>query len=192
MLRFEQLEFFSGAPAAAAPISRGRDFALEAQARELSRKLGARNLAPLVRVEWSGRLRSTAGRADYRHKLITLNPRLHEHGAAEIDRTFRHELAHLVAQSRAGRRRIPPHGRLWREACRELGIGDEKPCHSLPFPVVRRERRFLYHCPRCARDFPRVRRIHRRIACLACCREYNRGQYDEQFRLRLVGAPQGR
>jgi SprT-like family. len=36
---------------------------------------------------------TAAGRADYRQKVISLNPRLLEH-PAEIDRTLRHELAH--------------------------------------------------------------------------------------------------
>ena len=78
---------------------------------------------------------------DYSAQLISLNPRLCEHGADEIDRTLRHELAHLLAQFRAGRRRILPHGAEWREACRDLGIADEKRCHTLPFCVTNRARR---------------------------------------------------
>src|SRR3954454_2380305 len=90
-----------------------------------------------VRVEWNSRLRTCAGRADTRRRLVSLNPRLMEHGPAEVDRTLRHELAHLLAQSRAGRRRIPPHGSAWRQACADLGIPDEARCHTLPFEVRR-------------------------------------------------------
>ena len=160
---------------------------LETKARELLRSLGAARMANELRVEWNSRLKTAAGRADYRHKLISLNPRLFEH-PAEIDRTLRHELAHLLAQFRAGRRRILPHGDEWRSACRDLAIGDEKRCHNLPFPVSARARRYLYKCPRCRRDFPRTRRIKRAVACLACCRAHNGGEFDARFRLRLMSA----
>ena len=168
------------------PEKRGRDGALEAKARELLHSLGASAIADRVEVHWSSRLRTAAGRADYRRMLITLNPRLVAHGEEEIDRTFRHELAHLLAHRRAGRRRIQPHGSEWRKACADLGIAGEARCHSLPFPVRQRVRPFLYRCPACQREFPRVRRIRRGLACLACCRRHNRGRYDERFRLRLV------
>jgi SprT protein len=137
-------------------------------------------------VEWNARLCSGAGRADSRRNLISLNPRLREYDSAEIDRTLRHELAHLLAQFRAGPRRIPPHGAQWRRACRDLGIADEARCHTLPFPVKQRARPFLYRCARCGKDFPRARRIKRAVACLECCRKYNRGKFDPKARLRLV------
>jgi len=164
------------------------DVDLQVRASELLRANGAARIAKDVHVEWSPRLKSCAGRADYRAKLISLNPRLREHGAAEIDRTLRHELAHLLAKFRAGRRRILPHGHEWRAACHDLGISDEKRCHNLPFPIRERVRRFLYKCPNCRRDFARVRRIRHAIACLACCRAHNSGEFDPRFRLRLVTA----
>src|SRR3954453_16558110 len=176
MLRLEQLELFVTAigdrltqrlqftppsPPVTEPPARdfasGRDANLEAQVRNLLSSLGASGFATGIRVEWSRRLRTAAGRADYHRKLITLNPRLHDHGAPEIDRTLRHELAHLLAHFRAGRRRISAHGPEWRQACADLGIADEKRCHPLPFPRRRRARPFLYRCPKCGADFPRTR-----------------------------------
>ena len=112
-------------------------------ARELLRSLGAKRIATEIRVEWNSRLKTAAGRADHRQKLISLNPRLVEH-PAEIDRTLRHELAHILAQFRAGRRRISPHGSEWQRACRDLGIAGEKRCHTLPFPAKRYAPRFIY------------------------------------------------
>ncbi|HEV2994413.1 MAG TPA: SprT-like domain-containing protein [Chthoniobacterales bacterium] len=164
---------------------RGRDVNLEREARELLIANGAARIAGDVRVEWNPRLKSSAGRADYREKLISLNPQLREH-PHEIDRTFRHELAHLLAQFRASRRRILPHGSEWSAACVDLGIGDEKRCHNLPFPFIERAWRFLYKCPHCKRNFPRVRKIRRAIACLVCCRKHNGGDFDPRFRLRLA------
>jgi predicted SprT family Zn-dependent metalloprotease len=162
-----------------------RDIDVQQTARELMRANGAARIAAELRVEWNSRLKTAAGRADYRQKLISLNPRLLEH-PAEIDRTLRHELAHVLAQFRAGRRRILPHGVEWRQACRDLGITDEKRCHNLPFPVSERARRFLYKCANCQRDFPRTRRIKRAVACLACCRAHNGGEFDARFRLKLI------
>jgi SprT protein len=154
-------------------------------ARELLRSLGAKRIATELRVEWNSRLKTAAGRADHRQKLISLNLRLVEH-PAEIDRTLRHELAHILAQFRAGRRRILPHGSEWQQACRDLGIAGEKRCHTLPFPAKRFAPRFIYRCPNCRRDFPRVRRIKRTVACLACCRAHNGGEFDVRFRLKLL------
>ena len=166
-------------------VGSSRDLDLESKAREILNKLGASKLASAIGVEWNSRLRTAAGRADYRQKLILLNPRLCEH-PAEIDRTLRHELAHILAQFRAGRRRIAPHGEEWRAACRDVGIGDEKRCHNLPFAARTYAARFLYRCPNCKQEFPRVRRLRRAVACLACCRKHNGGEFDPRFRLRLV------
>ena len=168
------------------PASPTGETAVLQNARELLRSLGAARIANELRVEWNSRLKTAAGRADFREKLISLNPRLRDHGEAEIDRTLRHELAHILAQFRAGRRRISPHGKEWRDACRELGISDEARCHHLPFPISERARRYFYKCPNCERDFPRVRRIKRAVACLACCHAHNGGDFDARFRLQLV------
>jgi len=164
------------------PIS---DADLAARAKQLLRSLGANRIASELRVEWNSRLRTAAGRADYGEKLISLNPLLVAH-PDEIERTLRHELAHILAQFRAGRRRISPHGVDWQQACRDLGIPGEKRCHTLAFPAKRYAPRFIYRCPNCRHDFPRVRRIKRAMACLACCRAHNGGEFDVRFRLKLL------
>src|SRR5207302_2099406 len=145
-------------------IGSSHDVDLESKAREILYELDANKLAFGIRVEWNSRLKTSAGRADYRHKLISLNPLLFAH-PAEIDRTLRHELAHLMAQFRAGRRRILPHGAEWRKACRDLGLDGERACHKLPLAARSIARRFLYRCGNCQRAFPRVRRMRRATAC---------------------------
>jgi SprT protein len=158
---------------------------LEETARDLLRTNGADRIGNELRVEWNSRLKTAAGRADYREKLISLNPRLIEH-PTEIHRTLRHELAHILAQFRAGRRRISPHGVEWQRACVDLGIADEKRCHNLPFPARTYAARFVYRCPNCRKEFPRIRRVRRAVACLACCRKHNGGEFDLRFRLKHV------
>ncbi len=128
-------------------------------------------------------MRSTAGLAYIGRSLITLNPRLREFGDAEIDRTLRHELAHLLAQHRSGKRRIAPHGKEWQRACRDLGLKDESRCHNLPLPTRRMERKHLYQCPACAAVISRARPMRRRAACLGCCKKHSGGKYDDRFRL---------
>ena len=153
---------------------------------DLLRELKVDKLAKRLRVEWNPRMRTTVGRADYTRSLISLNPALQSFGLDEIDRTLRHELAHLLAQFRAGRHRIFPHGPEWRRACRNLGLEGERACHKLPLATRSIARRFLYRCRNCQREFPRVRRIRRATACLVCCRRFAHGKYDDRFRLQLA------
>ena len=181
--QFSQLEFCF-LPARVTPAPSGGE--LREHAASLLRNAGAPRLATRLRVEWNARMRTAVGRAEPRRSLITVNPLLQQFGDGEIERTLRHELAHLLAQDRAGRRRILPHGREWRRACAELGIAGERACHKLPIASRALPQRFLYGCGNCGRRFRRARRIRRAIACLSCCRAFAGGEYDERFRLRLV------
>ena len=71
---------------------------------------------------WNARMRTTAGVAVASRWEIWLNPALRGISPHEVERTLLHELAHLLAQHRVGRRRIAPHGQEWRQACQDLGI----------------------------------------------------------------------
>jgi len=161
--------------------------ALEETARRLLREIGCAELASRVRVRWNRRMRSAAGSARWKDALINLNPRLP--GFEEIDRTLRHEIAHLAAQFRAGRRRIAPHGAEWKQACRDLGLGNEPRCHDLPLPRRRLAAKHAYRCPQCHAGILRVRAFRRKVACRSCCRAFNGGRYDEKFRLVKTSHP---
>lgn len=174
---------------APAPVAADSAAPLEALARQLLGGLHCDALSARVCVRWNPRMRSTAGTAFPAKALITLNPRLREFGEAEVERTLRHELAHLLAHFREkGRRRIAPHGREWQRACRDLGLPDETRCHTLPLPRRVLPARHLYRCPACAQEVPRVRPFRGRTACLTCCRLHNRGRYDERFRFQKLPA----
>jgi SprT protein len=179
---FRQLEFCFETPVVR-PLPSA--VALQERAVSLLLSLGAENLAARLRVGWNDRMRTTVGRADFQRCHIWLNPALQKFGPAEIDRTLRHELAHLLAYFRS-RRWILPHGPQWRRACCDLGIPCERAGHTLPLIGRSLRRRFVYLCGQCHRHFPRVHRIRRATACLDCCRKFARGNYDERFRLRLV------
>lgn len=205
MLDLSQLNFdFSGQPRwepfrsvremeppepAAAPAEEampdGRDESLEEQTRGWLIALDMPGGAKLVTVSWNARLRSTAGYARYPSWSIELNPRLREF-EGQVERTLKHELAHLIAYHRAGRRRIEPHGREWRAACADLGIADEKAHHRLPLPRNEVERKLTYACPVCQTTVQRVRKFRRPTACLRCCNLHADGKYDSRFKLVLV------
>ena len=165
------------------------DPVLTAQVRTWLEQLGAFPLASSVCVRWNNRMRSTAGTAQPRAGRIDLNPRLLVVGAAEVDRTLRHEAAHLLAHWRAGRRHIRTHGAEWRQACADLGIPGEKVTHTLPFPRRKVTPKYFYQCPACMIVVKRVRLFKRPTACLNCCRCHRGGQYDSRYQFRRMQPP---
>ncbi|MEO6741041.1 MAG: SprT-like domain-containing protein [Chthoniobacteraceae bacterium] len=175
----------SAAPVVAKTVTEPHEPLLD-EARALLRGVGAAALAERVRLEWNSRMRSTAGLAYPGRALVRLNPKLREFGDGEVRRTLLHELAHLVAHERAGRRRIAPHGAEWRRACADLGMPDEKRTHDLPLQRRTIARRHHYRCPSCAATISRVRPLRRGSACLSCCRAHNRGRYDARFRFERI------
>lgn len=164
-----------------------RDAALEARAGAWLAGLGLHDGARRVRVEWNARMRSTAGYAKWPHWIVELNPRLKEF-EGQVERTLKHELAHLIAYARAGRRRIRPHGAQWRRACADLGIPNERASHKMPLPRRKQRRKFFYLCPSCGMTAERVRKFKRHTACLACCKKHNGGRYDARFQFVLKSA----
>ncbi|MEP4076721.1 MAG: SprT family zinc-dependent metalloprotease [Haloferula sp.] len=146
-------------------------------------ELGLTSLARKVRVGWNPRMRTTAGRAWWPDAMIEMNPRLKDISEEEIQRTLCHELAHLVAYERAGRRRIKAHGVEWQVACADLGIPGEKASHELPFEGRKQQRKYAYHCNHCEEVIERVRKMRGSAACYTCCRKYAGGSYDERFLL---------
>lgn len=168
----------------AQPPAQGRDEAMETQCREWLLALGLKEGAQKVQVIWNSKLRSTAGYARWPQWRVELNPRLKEF-EGQVDRTLRHELAHLVAYARSNRRRIEPHGAEWRQACIDLGIPDESARHTLPLPRTRQQRKLLYKCLHCGFTVERVRKFRRYSACLTCCRKHNEGRYDARFQFVL-------
>ena len=167
------------------------DDALEAQAKGWLQELGLTGAMKLLSVQWNSRLRSTAGYAHYPKWQIELNPRLREF-EGQVERTLKHELAHLIAYHRSGRRRIEPHGPEWRLACAELGIPDESARHDLPVPRKTVTRGLTYECPACKVPVLRVRKFRRPTACLKCCNLHSGGAYDERFKLKLVAKVAGK
>ncbi len=171
------------------PLPRGRDAALERIAADHLRRLGFDSLVPILRVIWNPRLGSTAGQALHADFTITLNPHLVTISVEEVHRTLLHELAHLIAYARSPYRKIPSHGRLWRQACADLGIPGESSRHTLALPRRRVARKYFYRCPSCGVELGRVRPLRRAVACSVCCRKHNGGCYHDRFRFEKCPPP---
>ncbi len=184
-LEFRWSSFFGlrTQPSPARPKSDRDDSGLTAWCAEASKSLSLPELARKVTVSWNGRMQTTAGRAWWPDRSIELNPKLKDCEPEELWRTLKHELAHLVAYERSGRRRIDPHGKEWLAACADLGIPNEQPYHNLPFKRRRMKRNHAYICPNCFATIHRVKPIKRMVACYDCCRKFSGGAYHDRFRL---------
>jgi SprT protein len=108
---------------------------------------------------------------------------LRECEAEELWRTLKHELAHLVAYERCGRRQHRSARAGVAAACSELGIPNEKPYHNAAVQAPEHEAQPLLHLPQLFLTIHRVKPIQRTVACYDCCRKFNQGAYHDRFRL---------
>ncbi len=184
-LEFRWPSWLGGAKAAVPATLRPpkADGGLSAWCAEAANHLALPDLARKVHVIWNPRMQTTAGRAWWPDRAIELNPKLRECAPEELWRTLKHELAHLVAYERCGRRHIDPHGPEWELACSDLGISGEQPFHTLPFKRRRVKRNHAYICSNCFTTIHRVKPIQRAVACYDCCRKFNDGAYHDRYRL---------
>ena len=123
---------------------------LEDFANQLLKAAGCRHLK--VRVFWNPALRTTAGMAMWSDRMVVLNPKLVAVSAAEVQRTLRHELAHLLAHHRVGRRRIEAHGLCIKNT---LARGKGKRVRAAPrAALVSSARPTANRYPPTAREYP--------------------------------------
>lgn len=135
---------------------------------------------------------SSAPTGDFRH-LIFIEPGMLERG---IEVTVAHELIHLADRVQGRPRKHRCHGNdsisvdeaaitgrdaeiLRRELAEETRRREESLRNVRPY-------KYFYYCPRCERDYPRVRRYARPVSCGHCFRQYN-----PDFLLRLRLSPNG-
>jgi predicted SprT family Zn-dependent metalloprotease len=144
--------------------SRRHPEALTRLALWLARRLRSERRVRGLEVEFNGRLRSAAGRADFSARRIELNPRLLDRHPEELVPTLVHELCHFIAGARAG------HGPRWRDAVVALGQVPES-CHRLDVDgLAVRRRRWLWSCGRCGETYERGHRAAHRYSCGRCGR----------------------
>jgi SprT protein len=149
----------------------------------LAEKAGE-SYASTVNIVWNKRMRSTAGRAFLNLAKVELNPKLLHLGddpLVHVRQTLLHELAHLLAHHRSGRK-ICAHGAEWKQACVDLGIPGESATHSLPLPSRKQRKKWSYACPVCLEVIDRVKRMRGDSACYSCCKKHNRGRFHRRYK----------
>ena len=149
----------------------------------LAEKAGG-SYASTVNIVWNKRMRSTAGRAFLNLAKVELNPKLLHLGddpLVHVRQTLLHELAHLLAHHRSGRK-ICAHGAEWKQACVDLGIPGESATHSLPLPSRKQRKKWSYACPVCLEVIDRVKRMRGDSACYSCCKKHNRGRFHRRYK----------
>lgn len=145
---------------------------------------------PPPRLNWNGRLRSSAGRFSPgsrnplrpREPLIEIASYLSERhdGEVHIKDTMLHEMIHywLWFQKK-------PYGHTpeFHALLKRVGAQRYNPVPKLTAV------KYWYECPKCAIRTPARRRLGS-VACLHCCKRWNQGKYSEQYRLRELLAHQ--
>ncbi|MBW2278311.1 MAG: SprT-like domain-containing protein, partial [Deltaproteobacteria bacterium] len=81
---------------------------------------GVEALAEEARVELSSRMTHSLGRAYCDRNLVRLAARLEQGPREFLEEVLCHELAHLAAARRSGRR-VKPHGAEWKALMRAAG-----------------------------------------------------------------------
>lgn len=126
-------------------------------------------------VVMSDRLRTTLGRAYLQKNRIELNAALLEKYPHELEPTFAHELAHLVAPMLYGRAGLA-HQIGWKKVMHLFGYPPER-THKLPVGEKKRPHRVMAHascgCPERVHKikpvtFRKMRYGRRRYICLKC------------------------
>jgi SprT protein len=104
-----------------------------------------------LKVELSSSLRTTGGTARYATYHVTLNYRLLNENKDQINQTFGHELAHIIAGQLFGPK--AGHGPLWGAIMGLLGLPAER-CHSMNVAgFERKTKRYLYRCGKCNKEY---------------------------------------
>lgn len=110
-------------------------------------------------LEWR-RYRTTAGTANFQRWSICLSAHVLD-DLEKLERTLKHEYAHLLAFARFGARRGRGHGPAWRACMHELG---EPPEVYHRYEVQRNQARqeVHYRCVQCGVTIVRRRQLPKR------------------------------
>jgi predicted SprT family Zn-dependent metalloprotease len=124
---------------------------------------------------WSNSKRKFGTCSENKRRIRLSRPMTLLNPEADVDDTIRHEIAHALAGHDAG------HGPTWKHYCKITGARPERCCEDVIAPKGSWEA----HCPGCKSVHYKYRRpkMGKRTACLACCRQHNRGRFTLRFEL---------
>ncbi|MEK7469183.1 MAG: SprT-like domain-containing protein [Planctomycetota bacterium] len=109
------------------------------------------------RVQWSRRMRRSAGLCYYKRGVIRLSWQYHAAFPQEILNTLKHELIHAAG--------VLGHGRKFREEAKRLG------CDVKARPMPGRPYKWLYACPACGIEVKTRKRVT--LSCGKCARRWD-------------------
>ncbi len=147
------------------------------------RTLGVEHLGqPLQTLGWSfrfDRAKRRLGLCQGRPKIISLSRYYaQEKGWVVMEDVARHEIAHALDFETRGR---SDHSDAWKRwAC--LCKADPTRLYE-GAALSNVVSKYVGTCVSCGQEYSFRRRLRRPHACLACCRVYAGGSYDERFRL---------
>ncbi len=114
------------------------------------------------------------GKCDFRKKEISISKHLTALNDEDVvQNTLLHEIAHALAGHKAG------HGAKWKTITIEIG-GTPERCFSNT-KVKLPNMKFTAKCGTCSKEFQASRK--RKIACKACCQNFNNGKYSAKFEI---------
>jgi SprT protein len=126
-----------------------------------------------INIAFNKRMRTTAGRADYEKRLISLNLRLLSMNPSELVPTFYHELAHILAFDMFGKKACG-HGKYW-QCIMRLFKQPIKRCHNMEGAEKLKAKRkaFKVYCGCSSYDvssvrFNRLLSGEKRYRCISC------------------------
>ena len=126
-----------------------------------------RGKLPRPTIEYSDRM-TMAGAFIPDQRLIRISRRYHQLFPEEIIDTLKHEMIHLVHLK---------HDNFFKAEAERVGASVRARWH----PSLTRPPKYLYHCPQCATEFPR----QKRLVMASCGYCSPRGKYDVRFKLIL-------
>lgn len=157
-----------------------------------------KNELPPCRIKWSRQLTRAAANIDVKGREIKMSiPLLVEafqngslfgpeyvicgvpcdNSYDAIREILKHEMIHLWLYEKG-----LPYGHTAAFRAKARKMGQTKIRHDIDLPLPKSG--WMYTCGSCGESFTRRRRYGRPVACSDCCKRWNKGRYDERFKLK--------
>ncbi|MDD4053023.1 MAG: SprT-like domain-containing protein [candidate division Zixibacteria bacterium] len=124
------------------------------------------NRLPPVKISYSRRMMAAGGYYPTQRE-IRISTRYHHHFPDEVYDTLKHEMIHVTNFR---------HDAAFKCTARRIGASVRANDH----PSLHKQPRFVYVCPRCFTEYPRVKRLR-----MASCGRCSGKKFDERFKLVL-------
>lgn len=124
------------------------------------------NRLPAVKICYTRRMTAAGGYYPAKRE-IRISTRYHHHFPDEVYDTLKHEMIHIINFK---------HDAAFKRMARRIGASVRANDH----PALRKPPRYVYICPHCFTEYPRVKRLR-----MASCGKCSGKKYDERFKLVL-------